>query len=301
MKYIDTLCINCEMSNSGREIGHPSSSHVIRLDRNNYHAYCIFVSVIGELFYTAQNLQEENILDGPYKATIILPKVEIFKDVQPEDNLTRIMFLINKMVPPEKGIAITFYEHWQEKKVQRPYGAFYVWPYKDQWNKNNCEDYVCVQDVESMTGKPYQPDIDKVFERIVNELNNLGIKYKLVGYEQPIEEMYNTLLKSKMLLSYTGASYYIAGGMGLPTLAFGKRDTSVTDNYILKKHQDTKTLQKTLSTAWGNHVLNFTKIIHFDKNKGLHNRPQSNTINIGAFETEREFEILRNQLIKGMI
>ena len=49
MKYINTLCINCEMSVSGKEIATLNSSHVIRMDQSNYHAYCVFISLFGEL------------------------------------------------------------------------------------------------------------------------------------------------------------------------------------------------------------------------------------------------------------
>ena len=43
MKYINTLCINCDMSVSGKEIATLNSSHVIRMDQSNYHAYCDFI------------------------------------------------------------------------------------------------------------------------------------------------------------------------------------------------------------------------------------------------------------------
>ena len=296
MKYIDTICVNCEMSNSGWEIGQPNSSHVIRMDKNSYHAYCIFICVLGELFYTAQQLQSEGILDRPYKASIIIPKIEIFKGVQPEDNLTRIKFLIDKMIPPEKGIAITFYEHWQEKKVQRPYGTFVIWPYKEQWNLNNCEDYVAIQKIDGIENSLNYPGIVQTYERVLKELDDLGIDYKFVGYHQKIEDLYETILKSKLLLSYTGCSYYIAGGMGLPTLAFGDHPFSMTDNYKERKLQGSNELVPVLTTAWGEWHIHCGKIIHYDDVNGLHNRPQSNTINIGKVETDRDYEILRNTI-----
>jgi hypothetical protein len=297
MKYIETVNLNCDVNS----VPSPSDSHVIRMDSNSYHAYCIFICVIGELYYTAQQLQSEGILNEPYKASIIIPKVEVFKNRQPEDNLTRIKFLLSKFVPPEKGISISFYEHWQEKKVQRPYGTFVVWPYEDQWNKDNCQEYVAVQKIDGIEDSINYPGIVETYERVLAELDILGIEYKLVGYHQKIEELYNTILNSKMLLSYTGCSYYIAGGMNLPTLAFGDRYTSLTDNYVMKKHSGRKTTVPTLFTAWGNQVLSNAKLVHYEKVNGLHNRPQSNTLNIGAVKTERDYEILRNELINGTL
>lgn len=297
MKYIETVNLNCDVNS----VPSPSDSHVIRMDSNSYHAYCIFICVIGELYYTAQQLQSEGILNEPYKASIILPKVEVFKNRQPEDNLTRIKFLLSKFVPPEKGISISFYEHWQEKKAQRPYGTFVVWPYEDQWNKDNCQEYVAVQKIDGVEDSLNYPGIVQTYERVLSELDTLGIEYKLVGYHQKIEELYNTILNSKLLLSYTGCSYYIAGGMNLPTLAFGDRYVSLTDNYIMKKHVGRKTPVPTLFTAWGNQVLSNSKLVHYDKVNGIHNRPQSNTVNIGKVETERDYEILRKALINGTL
>ena len=298
MRYIDTICINCEMSNNGWEIAQLDSSHVIRMDQSNYHAYCVYVSMFGEAFFTAQQLQSEGILDKPYKVAVVIPKIETFKDSEPEDNLTRMKFILEKFVPPEKGIAITFYEHWQEKKVIKPFGAFYVWPYKEQWDKDNCEDYVCVQTIDEIIGNVRYPGIEQTYGRLLKELDTIGIPYKFVGYKQPIADMYNILLKSRQLLSYTGTSYLIAGGLNLPTLAFGDNMHSITDNYIDRKLQGSKDLVPVLTTVWGEWCIHSGKILHYDRVNGIHNRPQSNTINIGKVETERDYEILRNTLYK---
>ena len=294
MKYIDTLCINCDMTSMS--FAQPESSHVIRMDQSNYHAYCFYACMFGEVFYTAQQLQSEGILTCSYKVAVVIPKIESFKDSEPEDNLTRMKFILNKFVPPEKGIAISFYEHWQEKKVIKPFGAFYVWPYKEQWNKDNCEDYICIQSIDEIVDNFRYPNIEKIYERMMKEVDSIGIPYKIVGYKQPIEDMYNTLLKSKLLLSYTGASYLIAGGLNLPTLAFGDNMHSVTDNYANRKLQGSKDLVPVLTTAWGEWCIHGGKILHYDKVNGLHNRPQSNTINIGKVETERDYEILRSAI-----
>jgi hypothetical protein len=71
---------------------------------------------------------------------------------------------------------------------------------------------------------------------------------------------------------------------------------SVTDNYINRKLQGSKDLVPVLTTAWGEWCIHSGKVLHYDKVNGLHNRPQSNTINIGKVETERDYEILRNAL-----
>lgn len=286
------------MSNSGWEIAQLNSSHVIRMDVGQYHSYPVFISLFGEVFHIAQQLQSEGILDRPYKVAVVIPKIESYKNREPEDNLTRMMFILNKFVPPEKGIAITFYEHWQEKKVIKPFGTSWVWPYKDQWDKNKCEDYVVLQNIDGLDNDWRFTNIEKTYSRIIDELDVLAIDYKVVGYHMKIEEVYHTLLNSKLLIAPPGSSYVLAGGLGLPTLAFGHDWFAVTDNYVMKKPMGTKELIPVLYTGWGNWAQNDTKIVHFDKENGLHNRPQSNTINIGKFETDRDYEILRQKIME---
>jgi len=297
MRYIDTLCINCEMSNSGWEIAQLNSSHVIRFDNNNYHAYCPFVSMFGDVFFTAQQLQSEGILDRPYKVAVVIPKIEKFKKEDAEDNFTRMKFILNNFIPPKYGIAITFYEHWQEKKVQKPFGPFVMWPYKDQWKKENSDNYITIQRVEEIEDNINYPNAKEIFNRIVDECDKLAVKYKFVDYTTSMNELYNTLLKSKLLISYTGCSYYIAGGLNLPTLGFGDHRYSMTDNYVNRKHQGSKKLVPTLTTAWGEWCIHHGKILHYDEINGLHNRPQNNTINIGKVETERDYTLLRSNIL----
>jgi hypothetical protein len=287
------------MSNSGWEISQLNSSHVIRLDENNYHAYCIFISMFGEAFYTAQQLQSEGILDRPYKVAVVIPRIEKFKEEDAEDNLTRMKFIINNFVPPKHGIAITFYEHWQEKKVQKPYGPFVMWPYKKQWDKNKAEDYVTIQRVEEIENNVLYPNSKEIYDRIIEELKGLSIEYKTVDYTTPIEELFDTLLKTKLLISYPGSSYYIAGGLGTPCLGFGDNRLSITDNYEMRKHQGSKKLVPTLMTAWGNWCLHHGKIVQF-KNDELYNAPQTTTLNIGKVETLRDIQVLRNSLLNGI-
>jgi DNA polymerase III delta prime subunit len=281
--------LNCEEYYCEEKYSPPTvgDSHVIRMNKKDYHAYCIFICNIGELFFTAQQLQSEGALDGPYRATIVLPKVETYDKhgVQPEDNLTRIKFLLNSFVPPEKGIIVTLCEHWQEKHIMTPYGTFWLWPYKRQWKKENTENYVAVQSVKEIVDHKAQPDIVEIHEKVIKELDDSKIQYKLVGYHLTIEELFDTLLKSKMLLTATSCSYYIAGGLNVPTIAYGKRNAQ-TDSDTVKNF-----------TAWGNTFLSNAKLIHYDEANGIHNRPQNYITNIGEVKTDKEYNILRSRLM----
>jgi len=252
MKHIETLCINCEDDSKTNT----HNSHVIRLSKKEHHAYAIFISKIGEVFFIAQQLQSEGVLDGPYRLTIIIPKIECF-ETQPETNLSRIKFIVNNFVPPSKGIIITFVEHQQSHYVLWPYSAFWVWPYKDQWQKENTEDYVAIQSVKKIINQSHRNDLYKLFENLIDDLETRNINYKFVGYDQTIEELYNTILKSKLLFSPASCSYYIAGGLNVPTY-----------NY------DTSNVY-----GWGMTCLVKEKLLHYDQTKGIHNRAVSNLVN----------------------
>jgi hypothetical protein len=304
MKHVETLYINCEDNGHMPRL---NNSHVQRLDQYNYHAYSIFVSHISNIFFNAQNLQSEGILNEPYCASIVIPKVESFKG-QFEDNLTRIKYIANNFVPPKNGVIISLYEHWQDNKVLTPYNTSIVWPYKKQWDKENAKDYVCLQTVTEKNIEhkgSYAKNAEAVeeYKRIVNELNTLGIEYKNVSYDMRIDSVFKLLLSSRALISYSGATYYLAGGLNVPTIAFGNEHSNfmehtITDNYTKVKLQGSKELVDVLKTGWGKEWSHQGKIIHYNKEKGITNEPQRNTINIGSLITDRDYEILRTSLIR---
>ena len=128
------------------------NSDVIRLDNRNFQAYNIFISLIGEVFFKAERLQSNNILDKPYSVSLVIPKIKKFKEEDAEDNLTRIEYIVNNFVAPRNGIIISIYEAVENIKIITPFYSFVVWPFKKQWEKrkDNHQEYVTIQSIDSI-------------------------------------------------------------------------------------------------------------------------------------------------------
>mgnify|MGYP001242219330 CR=1 FL=1 len=297
MKYIETFYIYCEPDGNIPEL---HNSDVIRLDNNNCHAYGIFICFLGQVFLKATRLNENGILDKPYSVSLVIPKIGKFNDKQGDTNLERIKFIANNFVPPKNGIKFSVYEAKENMKYITASDYFTIWPYKKQWDYNNTKNYVAINDINFIEkNKNYDFDrIKKTYESILNELTSFGIQYKLVGYDEPIEETFNILRQSKLFLSWSGGCYYLAGGLNVPTLAFGNCPLTQIDNYANLKPPGRPFVNKVLRTCWGEHFLHQERITHFDKKNGIHQRAQSHTLNIGNVEKIEEYNILKQKLVE---
>jgi len=302
MELINTLYIGCEDDGSNAELG---KSHTFRFTHVHGHGYCTMNSAFGLMFFQAQDLQNDNYLDEPYRACIISENKK-FKEEDTETNVDRYQFLCNNFVPPKKGIIISFYEEdigLPEKKFTTPYGNYFIWPFKKQWKKENAKDYVVVQAVDELLNNPITSysysTIDKPYYNIINELEKFQINYKLVSYKTPIKELFDTMVNSSLLLSYSGSSYYFAAGMGLPTLGYGP-DTWTATNQLIQLIPSGKPLppnRKRLQTAWGENCIGSGKVLALDKDNNIYYNKRIDTVtNIGKVETEEDYKVFRNKL-----
>lgn len=316
MKYCETLYINCD----NKSIPNLSNSHVIRLDdtkiTSNSHAYYQFIFCLGELFHTAQSLQSNNILSEPYSASIVVLDNKKFKESDYETNVERIKFIANNFIPPDKGIIISIYE----SNIENCEGfirqnADIMWPFKKQWNKDNAEDYVVLQGLDDVTEHSAHRNSESIFSRIINQIEELSIDYKIIDYTTSIQETFDTLLKCKLLISYTGGPYFLAGGLNVPTLAFGENFIEKT-NYYLNKIRITKPVDykenrividsdyhvepKNLLTAWGiSRTRNVPSYVYtYNKEKKFHSKIVDHVKNIGQVINEEDYDILKKSLLK---
>jgi len=317
MKYCETLYINCEDNGQIPEL---HNSHVMRLDDTkitpNSHAYYQLVFCLGELFHTAQSLQFNNILNESYSASIIVLDNKKFKESDYETNVERIKFIANNFIPPDKGIIISIYESNIEncQGFLRQNGDI-MWTFKKQWNKDDAEDYVVLQGLGDVIDHSAHGKSKSIFSRIVNQIEELGINYKIIDYTTSIKETFDTLLKCKLLISYTGGPYFLAGGLNVPTLAFGENLFEKT-NYYLNKIRISKPVDykenrmaidpdyhvepKNLLTAWGisrtRHVPSF--VYTYNEEKKFHSKIVDHVKNIGQVINEEDYDILKNSLLK---
>ena len=199
------------------------------------------------------------------------------------------------------GVIISIYEHSQKNKTRTHYWLSTIWPFKNKWNKNNTEDYIALQPPAFEKDSRNYPDIDLIYERVVKELNNHGEKVVYVGYENTIEENIKLLTKCRLLVSYTGCSYYLAAGLNVPTITYGSNKWSITDNYEYRKNANGDSYCSTLITHWGSPGHSINKIMHYDDEKGIYHKPQSYTTNVGKMETDRDYQIFGETLLCGNI
>ena len=301
MKLIETLYINCKHSYSLTV--NPQNSHVLRLDKNNEHAYGVLYTHISNLYGLIENLQEEGILHNPspYHVTIVFNKIEKFKPDRNETNLDILKYLINNLFPPVNGVIISVYEHPQQNKSRTHFWLSTIWPFKNKWNENNTEDYIALQPPVFMKDPINYPGIELIYERVVKELNKLGENVVYVGYENTIEQNIKLLTKCRLLVSYTGCSYYLAAGLNVPTITYGPNKYCITDNYEYRKSAEGDIYRATLISHWESPGHSINKIMHYDDEKGIHHKPQTYTVNIGKVETDRDYQILRETILCGNI
>jgi hypothetical protein len=268
------------------------------------HAYCYMVYCLGRIFFTAQRLQDKNILDGPYNVSAVFPNVEKFKEADPETNLERWQFVYENFLQTKKGVNITFHNAHDNNadKLIDYHGGFYIWPFKNkwQWNSNNISDYVVLQDsTEVATNEgSNQWRLISQQERIVKELDSLGIKYELVDYKTPIKKLFELLVNCKMLISYYGTSWWFAAGMNVPTITFGSGTWAAmkhTDKIMFAGFEHTK--KNFFETPWGHSYVKPWNIFQYDKEKGIYQKRQKYVTNIGEVESQESYKILREKLL----
>ena len=300
MKLIETLYVNCKHNYTSHN--NPQNSHVLRLDQRNEHAYGVFYTHVSNLYGMIENLQEEGILYNPwpYHISIIFNKIEKFSNDRKETNLDILKYFINNLLPPINGVIISIYEHPQEKIVRTHYWLSTIWPFKEKWKGTNNEVIAIQPPIFSSDHRNY-PNINLIYDNIVNELNNLGVSTKEVGYFNSVQENIDILLESKLLITYTGCCYYLAAGLDIPTLTYGPNKWAITDNYENRKMANEHTYNDVLITHWGSPGHSINKIMHYDDKKGIHHKPQTYTVNIGKVETDRDYQILRETILCGSI
>jgi len=294
MKYCETLYINCESNH----VPALHNSEVIRFDNRNYHAYGTFTALLGHLFFKAYRIQDNGLLNQPYSASVILPKIEKFKEQDPEDNLTRLKYIANNFVPPKHGLIISIYEAMEHIKCITPNDFFVIWPFIKQWTGGG--NYVVLQDIKpTEKNNNYDYDIIKnTYNNILNELNNLGIEYKIIDYTIPIATACDLLRNAKLFITWCGGCNFLSGALNIPTLVFGHNPAAEIDNYVDVKLLGRPFKNKVLKTMWGETLIHQERIVHFNKEEGIHHSGQKHTTNIGNVMSEKEVNILREKLVE---
>ena len=234
MEYLSTSHIGC----NGTDIVVPGDSHTIRFDSKCMYAYATLLSLIHEVFHLADVTARENNRDTPYKVAVLIQRVEKRKSSDPETTLDRIKWIFENSAPPKGGMIVSFYHSPNiQRSITTQYMFNYLWPFKERWIGD--ENYVTFQKLEDNLydqkknySMPHQ-------EMVLDKLETYGYNVRFVDYCTPIEELCKLLKHAKAHFTYTGATYYFAGTMGMPVIAFGEgaETTKAIKTYTLNHEE----------------------------------------------------------------
>jgi hypothetical protein len=123
------------------------------------------------------------------------------------------------MKPTKNGIIWDVFQTNMDPKVITPFSIMNVWPFVDKWSP---KDYISVQRPEEKVKpnklEPLMEEWGKL-EKVLETYKKYPIKY--VDYTMDISDVYDIILGTRLHISYTGASYWIASNAKVPMIAFG--------------------------------------------------------------------------------
>ena len=194
----------------------------------HYVTWCDTFAKIGPLFMNAE--LKSKLTDMPARCVILFPDyyTEKFKEDDKETLLSRVEFVINKMVVPKNGMIISMYSLSEQKLydsefgVTWPFSTSHKWNLKDSWTEDKTENYVTFQKTEPgsyLQGRDYHLGLEK---DILDFLKD-KVEIKYISYSDSNDYIYNTILKSKRHFSYIGASWWVSMYLNTPTVSYGCR------------------------------------------------------------------------------
>ena len=215
MRLIDTVAIGCESD----LVPHPSTSPVLRFDRTTSYYYEPMLTMIHGAFFTAQLLRDECGIEEPYAISILIHKVEKFKESDPETNFERIKWIVENSMPPKNGVVVSFYEVGMLKGVRTPTFPSYIWPMKKQWTGNG--DYISFSRINK-TADRYD-GIKDAESALLAAIEEMGVEAREITYTTPIEEACDIMIDAKVHFAYVGGTYFLTGPLNVPARAYGRQ------------------------------------------------------------------------------
>ena len=300
MEYINTIYINCRRGH----VPELHNSEVIRFDTRNCHGYALFAGLFGSLFAKAFRLQESGILEKPYCASIVLPRIEKFKEEDPETNMERIRFILKNLVPPKKGIIISIYLAEENQKFITPFTLDTIWSFKNRWENIRTQEFVVIQDIKDVkNNKKHHLDWKKgtiSVDNIKRELDSVNVPYEVIDYSTSIQKVFYLLLNCKMFLTPHSGAYFLAAGLNTPTVCFGESVYSKTNDYLETNNIGLKLKEKVLSTPWGRGPYNqHAGRITIGNGETIYQGKQEYTkANIGNVENNEDYDVLRKMIME---
>lgn len=227
VEHLKTIYINCESDGKRAELG---QSYIVRFDRHSIHTVVTQVSKIGKMFCDVHLMQQDGLMRSTDIVNIVLLLTpacfwNIYGHKDSESSVDRIYWMINNFKLPNIGMRISVYTGEEmDINIDGTFSLFWLWPTKEQWDKNNTENYITFQKPEANPNKVSwnRINIKKCINTIETYASEKNLDIKYLDYTQKYEDVYRTLLKAKAHFSYTGSFYSLAPHIGIPTIGIGR-------------------------------------------------------------------------------
>ena len=231
MKLYKTFYLGCEDNGDISTI----DNNCVRINRRFNMAHRPLMGILCYHFFHAQLMQQEGLLDGPYKLSLIFKDDRLNEKIKEENDFTvkdTFYFFLNNMLPPEKGIIVSIYTSDVMSKHIPPYEDFRcITPLKEEWQWVGDGDYITFQDVESSHPKDREMFLSHVNSNVTKDIDNISIyPVKRITYAMSEEETFSLMKHAKFHISYPGGTYYSASMINCPTIGV-YMDKKITNGY----------------------------------------------------------------------
>lgn len=224
MKHIQTFYIGCDDDASRAE---PEYSAIQRWCGHTIPFYLPIINNLSQHFLAADLAQEEGTLNGPYRLACFVPSHYLegkYKDTDEDTRIERFTWFLNNFLPPRKGMIVSVYGHeYTSHLIDSTWSSQYLWRSKERWSLDACDENVITLNMPEDSGAVdfKTKNIAIMINRLKREAEKRGLEVIEFDYRTSVEEIYRSLLRSRMHFGYAGGPYFMASLTGTPTLAFG--------------------------------------------------------------------------------
>jgi hypothetical protein len=235
MLHYKTFYLGCDNTGDVATV----ENNCVRINRRFNMAHRPLMGILCYHFFHAQLMQQEGLLDGPYKLSLICRTGRLKQKIKEHNKFTvedTFNFFLNGMLPPEKGIIVSIYETDLIKNYIAPYEDMRcITPMKEEYQWVGDGDYITFQEIESCLSRPAMRNHKN--NLITKDIDNISIyPVKRITYAMGEEEMFSLMKHAKFHIAYPGGTYYSAYMINCPTIGV-YHNKKITDGFHETMHE----------------------------------------------------------------
>jgi hypothetical protein len=206
----------------------PGSSEHIYICESTSGIFLPVISKLSSLFMSA----ELSPSDTPYNVSIFLTSKSRTKHKQgdKETPYDMVTFLLKNFRRASRPLRVTMYLI-PKAILNQNWDHCNLWSLEHTHNKNNTENFITFQyPQEGMLCE--LSNAEECFAVAESYASDHGYKIRTIDYSMKCSDMADLLLKTKLHISYVGATYYLAGLTRTPTLGIGHKPHTKYGNHF---------------------------------------------------------------------